>query len=215
MRNVGTFTWHRLGHAEALQNMATSNPKVPSPHPSFEQVCTCVCSSQAQSRFPTVLPLVPMVLQPAKGAHPLCVSTQSMAPTAHSPRRLSAHVFSFPLESLPRAQVLTQSLSFLSYMIAYVSSHSLVAAVALPVSSCFQLFPSIHFSDDCFTWRFLFLMYFWKEGKLHIHLFCHLDNNTESFQVMLMEHICSLNRFDLSLNMKISSDAANMPLKAH
>lgn len=34
VRNVGTFTWHRLGHAGGVaSNIATSNPKVPSPHP--------------------------------------------------------------------------------------------------------------------------------------------------------------------------------------
>lgn len=126
-----------------------------------------------------------MVLQPAKGAHPLCVSTQSMAPTAHSPRRLSAHVFSFFLwvPSLGHRSWLNHFPSYPTWLHMYLLIALVVQQLSCQFPAMFQLFPS-PISVMTVPHGDVFLMYFWKEGKLHIRLFCHLDNNTESFQVI-------------------------------
>ena len=69
--------------------------------------CTC---AGVESRLPTALLLVPVVLQPAKGAHLPCVGPQGWGPicgSQHSLPRAGPHpgIFPFPLSSLPVAQV--------------------------------------------------------------------------------------------------------------
>lgn len=124
-------------------------------------------SSGAESRLPTALLLVPMALQPVKGACPCAGSqdsnTQSVAFTAHFPRWISSHEFSSSESSpLGRGPYPIALLSFLpSYM--WIVSYS------FGCSEVFLQF-TVSFQWECPSCRCIFYTF-----KLHILLLCHLD----------------------------------------
>lgn len=137
-RSLGTG-WGMLEALQETWQLATL--KYPLPTLLREQVCTCVLftSTVQVSHSSPISSHGPPTSQ--RGSSPLCQYSVYGSHCSLSKAAVCTCILFFPLSPLPRAQVLTQSLSFLSYMIAYVSSHSLgCTAVVLPVSSCFSCF---------------------------------------------------------------------------
>ena len=93
--------FHFVGCLFVLSVVSFAVPVSPvvqfAPSTLFQSKQACACSSQAEFRLPTTLLFTQQTLQPAKGiclpdVGPLDYNAQSMAPTVHSPVRISACV---------------------------------------------------------------------------------------------------------------------------
>lgn len=195
------------------RTMATSNPRVPSPHPPPGASQRMRALRKHSPGFPESSRQSPQSSNQPKWLIPSELVLSLWLPLLTLQGGCCTCILLFPLSPLRGHRSRRHHFpSCPGWLHTY-----LLTAVVAQQSSC-QL-PAVFYRVLVMTAPHgdVVLMYFWKEGEPHIHLLCHqiiILNLFNQFQAM--EHIYSLNRFDLSLlNMKISEDAGNMPLKVH
>ena len=168
VNGAGVFTQHGLGHAPRwLQE--TQQPLDLSALPGVKPAC--MCSSGAEFRLLTAPLLVPVVLQPAKGALLPCIGPQDWGAQSGShfslPRAgVCPRILPVPLGPSQGQRSQPNCFSFLHTWLHVYLSYSLGCIGVL----C-QL---VVFSENCSTYRCIFDV-FMSGGECHILLLHHFD----------------------------------------